>query len=120
MGSINRVFLIGNLGQDPESKELENGRARTTFSVATSESWNDKKTGEKVEQTEWHRIVSWGKTAEVVAKYLGKGSQVCVEGRLQTHKWQDKEGKDHTRTEVVADGVTFLGRLKHGSAEAAS
>ena len=114
MGSINRVFLIGNLGQDPESKKLESGRARTTFSVATSDSWNDKRTGERVEQTEWHRIVSWGKTAELAAEYLGKGSQVCVEGRLQTRKWQDKEGKDHSMTEVVADDITFLGRPRNG------
>jgi len=118
MGTINRVILIGNLGQDPEAKELEGGRALTKFSLATSDSWTDKKTGERVEQTEWHRIVSWGKTAELAAKYLGKGRQVCVEGRLQTRKWQDKEGKDHTTTEVVADNVTFLDKPKNGSAGA--
>jgi len=116
MGSINRVFIMGNLGKDPETKESENGRARTTFNIATNESWTDKLTGQRVDRTEWHHVVSWGKTAELAAKYLGKGSQVCVEGRLQTHKWQDKEGKDHSTTEVVADEITFVGRPREAIA----
>ena len=111
MSGLNKVILIGNLGGDPEMKKLDSGRARTTFSIATSSNWTDK-SGERQERTEWHRIVAWGKTGELAAEYLSKGRQVCVEGRIQTRKWQDKEGGDRYTTEVVADNVTFLGSRK--------
>lgn len=109
MGSINRVILIGNLGDDPEVKETKNGKHVANFRVATNTRWNDASTGEVKERTEWHRVVAWGKTAELVGEYLAKGRQVCVEGRLQTRKWQDDEGVERYTTEVVADHVTFLG-----------
>jgi single-strand DNA-binding protein len=109
MGSVNKVFLIGNLGNDPELKSLEGGKTVTNFSIATNERWKDKLTGEDRERTEWHRIVAWGKTAELAAEYLGKGRTVCIEGRLQTRSWKDKDGVDRYTTEVVADELTFLG-----------
>jgi len=120
MGSINRVFLVGNLGNDPETKQLESGKPLTTFRMATTESWNDKTTGERVEDTQWHRIVSFGKTAELAAQYLNKGRRIWVEGRLKTRKWQDTEGKDRYMTEIVADGITFLDKRNAESAEVAS
>ena len=105
--SLNKVQLIGRLGQDPESKNV-NGNTVTKLSVATSENWTDK-SGQRQEKTEWHKVVVWGKTAENVAKYLSKGRQVYVEGRLQTRSWDDKEGKKCYATEVVASTVQFLG-----------
>ena len=108
MGSVNRAILVGNLGQDPELKHLEGGRTVVNFSVATNERWKDQKSGEMQERTEWHKVVVWGKPAEVVGRYLAKGRQVFIEGRLQTRKWQDKDGRDRFSTEVVADQVTFL------------
>ena len=110
MSGVNKAVLIGNLGKDPELKECGNGRQRATFTLATSEQWKDKASGEKRERTEWHRVVAWGKTAELVGAHLTKGRQVYVEGRIQTNKWQDKEGRDRYTTEVVADNVTFLGK----------
>jgi single-strand DNA-binding protein len=112
MGSMNKAIVIGNLGQDPEVRFTATGRPMSRFSVATDERWQDSKSGEEKERTEWHRVVVWGKPAESVGKYLAKGRQVCVEGRLQTRKWQDKEGKEHVTTEIVADHVTFLDNNK--------
>ena len=109
MASINKVIIIGNLGQDPEAKYLPSGDAVTNISVATTESWKDKATGEKKDSTEWHRIVMFGKTAEVASNYLKKGSQIYIEGRLQTRKWQDKEGHDRYTTEIRADVMKMLG-----------
>jgi single-strand DNA-binding protein len=117
MGSVNKAFVIGNLGQDPDLKHFDNGRVMARFSVATSERWRDATSGQLQERTEWHRVVVWGKTAELVGEHLAKGRQVCVEGRLRTRKWQDAEGHDKYTTEIVADRVTFLGH-KGGAVEA--
>ena len=108
-GGINKVILIGNLGKDPEVRFTPGGQAVANFNIATSESWNDKTTGQKVEKTEWHRIVVWGKLAELCGEYLKKGRQCYVEGRLQTREWTDKEGQKKYTTEVVANTVQFLG-----------
>jgi len=106
---INKVILVGNLGKDPEVRYSPNGGAVTNITLATSESWKDKNTGEKQEKTEWHRVVFFGKLAEIAGEYLKKGSQVYIEGRLQTRKWQDKEGKDRYTTEIVAGEMQMLG-----------
>lgn len=98
---INKVILVGNLGQDPEVRYLPNGGAVTNINVATSESWKDKQTGEQKERTEWHRVVIFGKLAEIAGEYLKKGSQVYLEGSLQTRKWQDQSGQDRYTTEIV-------------------
>jgi single-strand DNA-binding protein len=108
-GGINKVILIGNLGADPEVRFTPSGQAVANFRIATSESWNDKTSGQKQERTEWHRIVVWGKLAELCGEYLKKGRQCYVEGRLQTREWTDKEGKKNYTTEVVANTVQFLG-----------
>jgi single-strand DNA-binding protein len=100
---INKVILIGNLGQDPDIRYMQSGDPVANISIATSESWKDKTTGEPREKTEWHRVVFFGKLAEIVGKYLKKGSKVYVEGKLQTKKWTDKEGSDRYTTEVVVD-----------------
>lgn len=100
---VNKCILIGNLGGDPETRYLPNGNAVANLTLATSDSWKDKSTGEKKERTEWHRVCVFGKLAEIVGKYLHKGSKVYVEGRLQTRKWQDKTGSDKYTTEVVVD-----------------
>lgn len=105
---INKVILIGNLGQDPEVKYMPNGNAVANITVATSESWKDKTTGEKVEKTEWHRVVFFKRLAEIVGEYLKKGSKVYVEGQLRTRKWQDKNGKDNWTTEIVAREMQML------------
>ena len=106
---VNRVTIIGNLGQDPEVKQMPSGGAVCNITVATSESWNDKSTGEKQERTEWHRIVFYRKLAEIAGEYLRKGSQVYVEGKLQTRKWQDQSGADRYTTEIVANEMQMLG-----------
>ena len=106
---INKVILVGNLGKDPEVRYSPNGGAVTNITVATSESWKDKNTGEKQEKTEWHRVVFFGKLAEIAGEYLKKGAQIYLEGRLQTRKWQDKEGKDRYTTEIVANEMQMLG-----------
>ena len=106
---VNKVILVGNLGRDPEIRYSANGQAIANVNIATSESWKDKNTGEKQEKTEWHRIVFFGRLAEIVGEYLKKGSQIYVEGRLQTRKWQDKEGKDRYTTEIVANEMQMLG-----------
>jgi single-strand DNA-binding protein len=108
MASVNKVILIGNLGRDPETRYMPDGGAVTNVSIATTESWKDKN-GEKQEKTEWHRVAFFGKLAEVAGEYLKKGSQVYVEGRLQTRKWQDKDGQDKYSTEIVADRMQMLG-----------
>lgn len=112
---INRVTIIGNLGQDPETKALPSGSYVTNISVATSESWKDKQTGQQQERTEWHRIVFFNRLAEIAGEYLKKGSQVYIEGKLQTRKWQDQNGQDRYNTEIVANEMQMLG----GRAEAA-
>ena len=103
-GSVNKVILVGNLGRDPEVRRMASGDAVTNLSVATSESWNDRQTGERRERTEWHRVVMFGKLAEVAERYLRKGSEVYIEGQLQTRKWQDQSGQDRYSTEVVLRG----------------
>ncbi len=100
---INKVILIGNLGADPETRYMPNGNAVANVSLATSDTWKDKNTGEQRERTEWHRVVFFGKLAEIVGQYLKKGSKVYVEGRLQTRKWQGQDGQDRYTTEVVVD-----------------
>ncbi|MGH8248957.1 MAG: single-stranded DNA-binding protein [Gammaproteobacteria bacterium] len=106
---INKVILIGNLGNDPEVRYTSGGSAVANVSLATTESWRDKESGEQQEKTEWHRIVFFGRLAEIVSEYLKKGSQIYVEGRLQTRKWQDKEGHDRYSTEIVANEMQMLG-----------
>jgi single-strand DNA-binding protein len=108
MASFQQVVLMGNLGRDPEIKHTASGQAVANFSIATSEKYKDK-SGEKVEKTEWHNIVIWGKLAEIVEKYVTKGSTVHLVGKLQTRKWQDKEGKDRYTTEVVCHEMTMCG-----------
>ena len=106
---VNKVILVGNLGKDPEIRYAPNGGAVANITLATSESWKDKATGEKQEKTGWHRIVFFGRLAEIAGEYLKKGAQIYVEGRLQTRKWQDKDGKDRYTTEVVAGEMQMLG-----------
>ena len=109
MKGINKVIIVGNLGADPDSRAMPSGNAVTNISVATSESWNDRDTGEKQEKTEWHRVVFFNRLAEIAAQYLKKGSQVYVEGKLQTRKWEDKEGNERWTTEVVGNQMQMLG-----------
>jgi single-strand DNA-binding protein len=109
MASLNKVTLIGRLGKDPELKYLPNGEAVCNFTLATSESWNNKNSGERQEKTEWHNITMFRKVAEVAGQYLKKGSQVYIEGKIQTRKWQDKEGKDRWTTEIVGNQMQMLG-----------
>jgi single-strand DNA-binding protein len=106
---VNKVILVGNLGADPEVKYMPSGSAVANVSVATSESWKDRESGEPRERTEWHRVVFFDRLAEVVGEYLRKGSQVYVEGRLQTRKWQDRDGNDRYTTEIRADNMQMLG-----------
>ena len=108
MASVNKVILIGNLGADPEVRYLPSGEAVTNIRLATSETWKDK-SGEKQERTEWHRVVFFGKLAEIAGEYLKKGSQVYVEGSLRTRKWQDKDGQDRYTTEIIAERMQMLG-----------
>ncbi|MGD9732475.1 MAG: single-stranded DNA-binding protein [Desulfamplus sp.] len=115
MAGLNKVMVIGNLGGDPELRYSPQGTAFTNFSVATSDSWADRNTGEKQERTEWHRIVTFGKTAENCAKYLSKGRQVYVEGKLQTSSYE-KDGQTHYTTKIIADVVHFLGTKQDGGA----
>ena len=118
MGSVNRVILVGNLGRDAELKYTPSGAAVSNFSIATSESWKDKNSGERKEKTEWHRIVLWGKTAENLSQYLLKGKQIYVEGRLETRQWEDKEGQKRSTTEVrvgPGDRLVLLGSRDDGS-----
>ena len=109
MGSVNKVILVGNLGRDAEVRQTTGGAAVATISVATTEVWNDKSSGERQEKTEWHRVVIWGKTAENLKDYLTKGKQIYVEGKLQTRKWQDRDGNDKYTTEIRSDRIVLLG-----------
>lgn len=109
MASVNKVIIVGNLGRDPETRYMPNGDAITNIAVATTESWKDKNTGEKKELTEWHRITFYRKLAEIAGQYLKKGSQVYIEGRLQTRKWTDKDGVERYTTEIIADTMQMLG-----------
>ena len=108
MSGVNRVFIIGNLGNDPEMRYLNNGDLVANLSIATSESWSDKNTGEKRERTDWHRIVAYRRTAEIIGQYTRKGSKLYVEGKLQTRKWTDNNGVDRYITEIIADSVQLL------------
>jgi single-strand DNA-binding protein len=110
MAGVNKVILIGNLGADPEVRHLQNGASVANFRIATSETYKDKTTGEKREQTEWHSIVAWRGLAEITEKYLRKGSKVYVEGKLRTRQWQDKDGNTKYTTEIHADEMTLLDR----------
>jgi single-strand DNA-binding protein len=114
MASVNKVILVGNLGRDPEVRYTQNGSAVANFTLATNEVWNDKN-GERQERTEWHRIVVWGKQAEIVREHLTKGKQVYVEGSLQTRQWDDREGNKRTTTEIKAARVVMLGRPEGGA-----
>jgi len=107
---VNKCLLVGNLGKDPETRYAPSGSAVTNFSLATSEQWKDKQTGDQQERTEWHRVVCFGRLAEIAAEYLRKGSQVYIEGKLRTRKWKDQGGQDRWTTEVVADEMQMLGR----------
>jgi len=106
MSGINKVILVGNIGAKPEVKYSSNGSAIANLSVATSETWNDKNSGEKQEKTEWHRVSLYGKLAEIAGQYLDKGSKVYVEGKLQTRKWQDQSGQDRYTTEIIVSGYS--------------
>ncbi|MGV3743123.1 MAG: single-stranded DNA-binding protein [Burkholderiaceae bacterium] len=109
MASINKVIIVGNLGRDPETRYMPSGDAMTNIAIATTDSWKDKATGEKKEATEWHRVAMFGKLAEIAGQYLKKGSQVYIEGKLRTRKWQDKDGVEKYTTEIIADTMQMLG-----------
>jgi len=122
-GGINKVILVGNLGQDPEIRYTADGRPIANFSIATSETWTDKGSGERREKTEWHRVVVSGKLAEICGEYLSKGRQVYIEGKLQTRKWQGQDGQDRYTTEVVVDmrgTMQMLGSRSDGGSRPAS
>lgn len=116
MAGVNKVIVIGNLGKDPELRHTPQGQAVANFPVATSENWNDKN-GQRQERTEWHRIVVWGKLAELCGKYLSKGRKAYIEGRLQTRAWDDKDGQKRYTTEIVANTVQFLDSAAGAGAE---
>ena len=116
---INKVILVGNLGADPETRYTPSGSAVTNIRLATSESWKDKQTGEQKERTEWHRVVFFDRLAEIAAEYLRKGSQVYIEGSIQTRKWQDQSGQDRYTTEIKARDMTMLGGRAGAGAPAA-
>src|SRR5690606_16263067 len=113
--SVNKVILLGRLGQDPELKYTPSGSAVCNFSLATTESWNDKASGQKQERTEWHRVIVWGKLGELCNQYLSKGRQAFVEGRIQTRSWDDKDGQKRYSTEILASTVQFIGGAQDSS-----
>ncbi|KTD26993.1 MULTISPECIES: single-stranded DNA-binding protein [Legionella] len=113
---INKVILVGNVGVDPDVRYMPNGNAVTTLSVATSETWKDKQTGEKQERTEWHRVVCFNRLGEIAGEYIRKGSKLYVEGSLRTRKWQDQQGQDRYTTEIVASDIQMLDGKSGGSA----
>jgi len=119
MAAVNKVILIGNLGRDPELRYTQSGQAVANFTLATTERFAGRDGGERQERTEWHRVVAWGRTAELCAQYLSKGRSVYVEGRLQTREWEDKEGQKRRTTEIVALSVQFLGGREGGAGAAA-
>jgi len=106
---INKVIVVGNLGGDPETRYMPSGSAVTNMTIATNESWKDKQTGEQKERTEWHKVAMFGRLAEIAAEYLRKGSQVYIEGKLRTRKWQGQDGQDRYTTEIIADEMQMLG-----------
>ena len=116
MASVNKVILVGNLGADPETKYLPSGDAVTNIRIATTDRWKDKASGEMKEATEWHRIAFFGRLAQIAGEYLKKGSQVYVEGRIRTRKWQDKDGQDRYSTDIRGDVMQMLGRREGGGA----
>ncbi len=118
MASVNKVILVGRLGKDPEVRYLPDGGAVCNITLATSETWKDKNTGDKQEKTEWHRVTFYRKLAEIAGEYLKKGREVYVEGRLETRKWTDKEGKDRYTTEIIANEMQMLGGRPSGGTEA--
>lgn len=118
MAGINKVILVGNLGKDPEVRYLEGGTAVANFPIATSETYKDRNSGEKKTNTEWHNIVLWRGLAEIAEKYLKKGSQIYIEGKLKTRQWQDKDGNNRYTTEVVGDNLQMLGRKDENSSDA--
>ncbi len=115
---INKVIIVGNVGGDPETRYMPSGSAVTNLTVATNESWKDKATGEQKDRTEWHKVAMFNRLAEIAAEYLRKGSQVYIEGKLRTRKWQDKSGQDRWTTEIVADEMQMLGGRAGGGAGA--
>ena len=117
---VNKVILVGNLGKDPEVRYMPNGNAVANITLATSESWKDKQTGEQKENTEWHRVVLFRRLGEIAGEYLKKGSQVYIEGKLQTRKWQDNSGNDRYTTEIVANEMQMLGGRPGAGAPASS
>ena len=119
MASVNKVILVGNLGNDPEVKYMPSGGAVANISIATTDTWTDKSSGQKQERTEWHRVVFFNRQAEVIGEYMRKGSQIYIEGRLQTRKWQDQSGQDRWTTEIVAQNFQFLGG-RQGASEGGS
>lgn len=114
MAGVNKVIVLGNLGKDPEVKFMPNGGAVANMTIATSESWKDKQTGEQKEKTEWHRVVMFGKLAEIAGEYLKKGSKVYIEGALQTRKWQNQQGQDQYSTEIVLQGFSGVMQMLDG------
>jgi single-strand DNA-binding protein len=119
MAGVNKAILVGNLGRDPELRQTPNGQSVVNFTLATSETWTDK-SGERVERTEWHRIVAWGKTAEMCNQYLSKGRTVYIEGRIQTREWEDKDGNKRYTTEINANTVNFIGPRTDGGGSGGS
>jgi len=117
---VNKVILVGNLGADPETRSMPSGMTVTNIRIATSESWKDKASGAQQERTEWHNIALFGRLGEIAAEYLRKGSQVYVEGKLRTRKWQDKQGNDRYTTEIIADNMQMLGGRAGGGAMGAA
>ena len=117
---VNKVIVVGNLGQDPDTRYMPSGSAVTNLRVATNESWKDKQTGEQKDRTEWHNVAMFGRLAEIAAEYLRKGSQVYIEGKLRTRKWQDRDGNDRYTTEIIADEMQMLGSRSGGGAPAMS
>lgn len=115
--SVNKVILVGNLGRDPEMRHTQNGQAVAQFSLATSRRWRDRESGQQREETDWHRVVAWGRLAEICAEYLSKGRQVYIEGRLQTREWEDKDGNKRWTTEVIANDMQMLGRRGEGGGD---
>lgn len=117
MNGVNKVIIIGTLGKDPEVRYITNGDAVANLSVATNEVWKDKNSGEKKQTTEWHKVILWRRLAEIAKEYLQKGSQVYIEGKIQTRKWQDKDGNDRYSTEILAHELQMLGGRQHGTGQ---
>ncbi len=116
--SVNKAIILGVLGKDPEVKYLQDGKAVASFSIATSERWKDKNTGEQKEQTEWHKVTAFGKTAEIIGQYFKKGSKIYIEGKIKTRKWTDKEGVEKYTTEIHADTFDFIDKAGGNSSSA--